>query len=82
MRQLISQAVGEDAEMLDVSRGFDYVRALGDHWEAVHRGRERLIANFGAGYKPRPRRVSWLDAADRLARLRAGGAVRKGAVYC
>jgi hypothetical protein len=77
MRQVICQAVGEDAEILDVSRGFDYVRALRDHWEAVHRSRERLIAGHGAGYKPRLGRATWFDAADRLARLRSAGTARR-----
>jgi hypothetical protein len=82
MRQVIASSVGEDAAMLDVTRGFDYPSGLHTYWEAVHRGRERLKANHGAGYKVRLRESpTWFGAADRLAQLRAAGAARKEAVY-
>ncbi|HKW00734.1 MAG TPA: hypothetical protein VJN96_12975 [Vicinamibacterales bacterium] len=81
LRWTIQQAVGEDAEVLDVSRGFDYVRGIRDHWDSVAKDRERLFTMHGPGHKIRFGRPAWFPLADRLAKLRAGGIRPKEAAY-
>lgn len=71
LRWTIHQAVGEDAEALDVSRGFDYVTAVREHWTATAEARENLFRAHGPGHKIRFGRPTWFSSADQLARLLA-----------
>jgi hypothetical protein len=81
LRWTIHQAVDEDAETLDVSRGFDYVKAIREHWIATASAREQLFRAHGPGNKFRFGRPAWFPLADRLARLRTPSAGRKEATY-
>lgn len=78
LRLTIVRAVGPvEAERLDLSRGFNFVAAVQQHWTEIARDRERLATLHGPGNKIRFGQPSWFRQADRLARLRAASPVRK-----